>query len=71
MEAEKERKNKMWNEMTDADRKLNQKRLFAYEVGEVGVDRTAGPGFELDPNIGKTDFRRGQKARGGLLTQSV
>lgn len=58
MEEEKDKKNKMWNEMSDAEKMYNLRSLQAYEQMDHQTGNKMLPGFEDDPWKNKMNHAR-------------
>jgi hypothetical protein len=58
MEAEKDKKARMWNEMSDKERELNVNPLQAFETMERSIGHSYLPGYKRDTTKERTNFAR-------------
>lgn len=57
MKEQSDHHKRMWEEMSERDRQINQRGLIAYEAAETNLNVKSLPGFEVDKTLLKDDFK--------------
>jgi hypothetical protein len=57
MVQQKDHHNRMWDEMGEWERAINQKGITAFEAAEANLNIKSLPGFEVDKTLVKDNYK--------------